>query len=139
MEMIKNTTRVIKKVKKVYLIIFLILFAAAIYFVLTQNTQTPEEIQQEKVAKAISDASKHILLPSEAPQIFDITDPAVLISQQQFFSGSISGDVLLVYPASAKAIIWSPSRNIVVNSGPIQSDNISNDIQAADTELNSKK
>ncbi|MEI9966550.1 MAG: hypothetical protein WDN67_02790 [Candidatus Moraniibacteriota bacterium] len=41
-------------------------------------------------------------------------------SRPTLFTGSIDGDQLLVFPESRKAIIWSPTRKIIVNAGPIQ-------------------
>jgi hypothetical protein len=77
----------------------------------------------QKEAKATIDSARElIILPEGEPSIFVVQDPDLLASQQAFFKGSVKGDQLLVYPESGKAIIYSPSRNIIVNSGPVTFD-----------------
>jgi hypothetical protein len=49
-----------------------------------------------------------------------ITNPEELIRKDAFFTGSTSGDILLIYKNARKAIIYSPSRDIIVNAGPVQ-------------------
>ena len=71
----------------------------------------------------IISVSKLMMVPQgDDPIVYEIKDPASLQSQQAFFAGSIVGDQLLVYPKSAKAIIYSPSRNLIVNVGPMNFD-----------------
>jgi hypothetical protein len=61
-------------------------------------------------------------LPEGSPTVFNIEDPEKLQGQQAFFKGSEKGDQLVVFSESAKAIIYSPSRNIIVNAGPVTFD-----------------
>lgn len=63
-----------------------------------------------------------VLPVDEAPTIFNVSDSSALKQQQNFFANAENGDVLIVYPKSTKAIIYSPSRNIIVNVGPITFD-----------------
>jgi hypothetical protein len=39
--------------------------------------------------------------------------------QQKFFDGAQKGDVVIIFLKSQKAYVYSPSRNIIVNSGPL--------------------
>lgn len=61
-----------------------------------------------------------ILLPAdETPVIYEVNDPAILISQQPFFAGAAQGDKLIIYPNAVKAILYSPSKHVLINVGPI--------------------
>lgn len=97
-------------------------------FVYAKNPQffsfrTPEERAKILAESLVKDAGKIIILPTnEEPTIFDISNPDTLIAQQPFFTGSITGDKLLIYKQAARAIIYSPSRHLIVNVGPITND-----------------
>ena len=52
----------------------------------------------------------------DPPGIFRIEDPSQMPA---FFAGSEKGDVAVLFYKSAKAIIYSPSDNRIVNQGPI--------------------
>lgn len=61
-----------------------------------------------------------IILPAnETPVIYEVNDPAILINQQPFFAGAEQGDKLIIYPNAVKAILYSPSRHVLINVGPI--------------------
>jgi hypothetical protein len=53
---------------------------------------------------------------TDVPRIFkiDTKNP-----QQPFFKGAVEGDVAVLFLGAQKAYIYSPSRNSVVNQGPI--------------------
>lgn len=86
---------------------------------LKQTTTPEQEAQAETIIKGLA---KHILLPEQAPQVMQIMNPDELIQKDPFFTGSQSGDVLLIYKTAGKAIIYSPARDIIVNVGPVQVD-----------------
>lgn len=71
----------------------------------------------------ISEISKIMILPAEQnPLFYEITDPSALVAVQPFFTGSEKGDKLVVFPQSGKALIYSTTRHVIVNAGPIQFD-----------------
>ncbi len=82
-----------------------------------QNTAEQTAERDRLLAKL----GKLIVLPAETPVMVKIDDADQLKSQQKFFDGAQNGDVVFIFPQSAKAIIFSESRNVVVNSGPVQS------------------
>jgi hypothetical protein len=86
---------------------------------LKQTTTSEQAAQAETIIKGLA---KHILLPEQAPQVMQIMNPDELIQKDPFFTGSQSGDVLLIYKTVGKAIIYSPARDIIVNVGPVQVD-----------------
>lgn len=63
---------------------------------------------------------KSILFPvGERPQLATIENAQALAAENFFFSGSQNGDQVLIYLQTGKAYVLSPSRNLVVNVGPI--------------------
>jgi hypothetical protein len=94
----------------------------------TQNQAGSEQnVSQAEVEKATQEllvkVGKLIILPDEKPNFATVLDAKKLIAEQSFYAGSENGDQLLIYPKAQKAIIYSPSRNILVNVGPVYFDN----------------
>jgi predicted negative regulator of RcsB-dependent stress response len=119
------------KVKKVnmlpiiiWFIIGLLLGAGALFAWNKYMTKTPaqvaSQVQQAQVKDIIAKVSKLIMLPTgEDPVVATINDAASLIKDQVFYKGAQNGDIVLVYQKAAKAIVYSPTRNVIVNAGPI--------------------
>ena len=84
------------------------------------NKTTAESIVE--IDSILNKVSKHVILPEGKPSIFVVQDPDLLIKQQAFFKGVEKGDSLIVYPEIGKAIIYSNSRDIIVNVGPVTFD-----------------
>jgi hypothetical protein len=64
-------------------------------------------------------------LPTDdSPQLFEIDDPKQLIGKQAFFKDVLKGDKLLVYPKSAKAVVYRESSDKIINIGPVSFDDI---------------
>lgn len=79
------------------------------------------ERAQKELAKAVEAVSKHMILPEgDEPVLATVTDAETLTKQQAFFAGSQNGDQLLLFPRNLKAIIYSPSREKIINVGPIE-------------------
>ena len=80
-----------------------------------------EQAQAEAQMKELVDkVGKLIVLPKgEEPVVATINDAAALARDQVFYKGSQNGDMVLVYQKAAKAIVYSPSRDIIINVGPI--------------------
>lgn len=67
--------------------------------------------------------SRLMLLPEgETPVVGTITNASALSKTQPFFKDASDGDKVLVYSQAQKAILYSPSRGILINVGPIFSD-----------------
>lgn len=80
-----------------------------------------EELAARQLAAAITAIEKHMILPEgDEPVLATVTDAEALKAQQPFFNGAVNGDQLLLFPRSIKAVIYSPSRDRIVNVGPIQ-------------------
>jgi hypothetical protein len=82
------------------------------------NVELEIKILQDKI-------SKFITLPTDdPPQLFEIDDPKQLIDKQAFFKDVLKGDKLLVYPKSAKAVVYRESSDKIINIGPVSFDDI---------------
>lgn len=82
------------------------------------SAETQQAVEVERIVEAVG---KLMLLPEgETPLIATITDAATLGQEQPFYIGAVDGDQLLLYGESLRAIIYSPSRNIIVNVGPVE-------------------
>ncbi|HRZ30626.1 MAG TPA: hypothetical protein P5274_03120 [Candidatus Paceibacterota bacterium] len=80
-----------------------------------------EAVNEEKILAIVAKVGNLMVLPNdEIPQVAEIKDATLAAKEQPFLSGSIDGDILIVYANAGKAIVYSPSRNIIVNVGPVQ-------------------
>ncbi len=116
-----------KKTKNLLILVVIIIALALIgnyaYGKYTGTADYKTKKDQAEAANLVSAVSKLMLLPAdETPAIFVVQDPNQLISQQPFFKGAQKDDRLMVYQKSGKAILYSPSRNMIVNVGPVTFD-----------------
>lgn len=110
------------KGKIVLFIVLLIILGAGgyAYYALYYNTEAQKTARAEQqVVELTNKVSRLMILPEEKPIALRIDDPNLLVSQQPFFTNSQKGDYLLIFLQNAKAVIYSPSRNIIVNTGPV--------------------
>lgn len=117
--------------KKTFLVTLLVLVigaavGAGVYLLRATDTFTSNagdaqpQLTEQEVQSVVRGVGKLIRLPEgEEPVIASIIDVDQLVATQPFYEGAENGDFLLIYPQAAKAIIYSPKRNIIVNVGPI--------------------
>lgn len=80
---------------------------------------SPDE-QKKQVAEMMASVGKIMLLPKgDEPVLARVEDPDALMKQQAFFTGAEKGDALLIFPKAQRAILYSPRRKLIINSGPI--------------------
>ncbi len=78
------------------------------------------EAPTAEVKALLAKLQSHLLLPTdEAPQISPIADLTPEIQKQPFLTGAQKDDLLIVYIKTGKAIVYSPSRDLIINVGPI--------------------
>lgn len=76
--------------------------------------QNPGEVVAIETKQIVADISKFIVLPAhETPTLATVSDPAKL-RDQKFFANAETGDKVLLYQASQKAILWRPSTKKVI-------------------------
>lgn len=117
---IRRVSGLILRQPRLALIAFVIIAAiATAYF--TLGNKTPEEKAQEELAVAVAAVGELMILPEgDEPVLATVTNAESLTKQQAFFSGSVNGDQLLLFPKNMKAVIYSPSRGKIINAGPIE-------------------
>lgn len=102
-------------------LLFLVVLGALIYsqyqLYVLKNPDYQRKLIEEKNSSIVKDVSKLMVLPAETPQIVYVQDADKLKEQQQFFKNAMNGDALLVYKDTA--VLYSPSKNKIVNVGPI--------------------
>lgn len=98
-------------------------------------SQSQEEKAKQESQKVINKVSRLMDLPKEEePVVATVQDKDLLIKEQRFFEGAENGDVLIIYPQAAKAILYSPKRDRLVNVGPLFTNNESQNTQNSQTE-----
>ena len=79
---------------------------------------TPEEMGEKATDELLEKVGKLILLPEDKQAIIStIQDIEKLSEGQQFFEKAQNGDKVIIY--DDRAIIYSPTKNILVNVGPV--------------------
>jgi len=100
-------------------LVLLLIWVIAVTVKNISHSKNTSPIEKSGEESAVSRAAKHLLLPEEKPVIIEIKNSADLIKEQAFYAGAQDGDILLIYSAAKKAVIYSPARDIIVNVGPI--------------------
>lgn len=111
-----------RKFGAVSIIITLIVLAVAIFLGISifSNSTNPDEPPTEKeIARVLEAASAHIDIPEGEPIVGRIRNAEALIAEQAFYQGAKDGDYLIIFPSSAKAVVYSLDDDILVNVGPI--------------------
>jgi hypothetical protein len=103
----------IKMISSIVIVVLLII--VGIYFGRKVDPQKIEALNNQRLMQNVAHL---IVVPNETPIIATINQPDVLVKEQLFYAGSNVGDKLIIFPQAQKAIIYSPGRNVIVNSGP---------------------
>lgn len=116
----KNKTPVIKIL---IVVAVLLAFGGYIYTIEkdTKETRGTTLGNSKEEAKQLAEiVSKLVLVDkNQVPEIVTISDAETMVKQQPVFRGVVNGDKILVYVQDKKAIVYSPSRKIIVNILPI--------------------
>ncbi len=132
----KNKTPIIKIL---IVVIVLLAFGGYIYIIQkdTKETRGTTLGNNKEEAKQLAEiVSKFVLVDkNQVPDIVTISDAETMVKQQSVFKGVVNGDKILVYVQDKKAIVYSPSRDIIVNILPItmQKQPVDNMVQQATT------
>jgi hypothetical protein len=77
------------------------------------------KISEREAAKLKVEIGKLINTPQEEPVMALVTNADQLIAEQPFYQGVTNGDVLVIYPQSRKAVLYSPKTKKLINVGPV--------------------
>jgi len=84
------------------------------------GAESPAEANAAELASVMEDVNNLMLLPEgELPIMATVTNAADLKKEQLFYANVLDGDKVLIYVQNQKAIIYSPSRDVIVNVGPV--------------------
>ncbi|EKD22926.1 MAG: hypothetical protein ACD_83C00186G0001 [uncultured bacterium] len=87
---------------------------------LLNDPQAQSELVAKERQELLAKVGQLMVLPEgEEPLILDIQDAEVMAKAQPFFQNTVDGDKVLIYVEAGKSIIYSPSRNIIVNTGAL--------------------
>lgn len=92
------------------------------------STQGQTALAQKEIKEVTEQLGKLTILPSEEAVVATILDAKALATQSAFYANAQNGDKLVVFSQAQKAYIYSPSKNIVVNAGPLVVDQNSNSV-----------
>ena len=115
-----NTKKIVLVGAGVVLILGLLYVAGHTFFRGYYPWASEEARVQAEMESALSQVAKKMLLPSGEPIMATVNDADVLRTQQAFFQNAENGDQLLIFSESAQAVLYSPSRDVIVNVGPVQ-------------------
>lgn len=113
------------KLKLFALIVAIALVGIGAWMILGAGAQRPIVAKDGKLTEAQSRdvksrVEKLIKTPQEEPVMAVVTAADSLIKEQPFYQGVENGDILLIYPQSGKAILYSATKNMLLNVGPVQ-------------------
>lgn len=81
---------------------------------------TSPSVNEAATVGMLAKIARHITLPTdETPLLGFITNADALRSQQPFFALAENGDVIAVYQRYKQAVLYRPSRDILVNRGAL--------------------
>lgn len=119
-----------KKIKSITIATAILIIAAALslfFFIKTQSDQAnlknnPQALTKKQTEEIVSKVGKLVILPQgETPTVATITDPQKF-KNQPFFAQALKDDQILIYASAKEAILYRPSRNIVINMAPASVD-----------------
>lgn len=86
---------------------------------LRTSKESPAEQSQREAQELVAAVSKLVLLPTdEQPLIATVSDPAQF-KGQAFFERASMGDKILIFNKARKAILYSPSKKLVIDIAPL--------------------
>jgi hypothetical protein len=104
--------------KQWYLIGGVAALLIALFVMYRFSSSSPTLTSTMTQAQIIERVGTLMLLPDETPTIAVVSDLKPLQSQA-FFKGAEIGDIVLMYPKTARAILYDPRQNKIIEVGPI--------------------
>ncbi len=102
-----------------YFLLVLVLVATSVYFFLQANDKKEKQSDPNAERKALIAAVSDIAtLPSETPVIETVSNASVL-KAQSFYEDVKNGDKILIFTTEQQVIIYRPSTNKIINTGPL--------------------
>lgn len=94
-----------------FLLACAVVISVLLYFRIPKNSEAD---QRKDLERTLQKVSRIMVLPSnEEPTLATVTDLSKL-KDQPFFANAQEGDKVLIYPRSLKAILYSPSKDKII-------------------------
>lgn len=85
------------------------------------GTGEDAQLSEQQIQDLIRAVRRHIVLPEdEEPLVATIVNIDQLVAEQPFYQGASNGDILMIYGSVAKALIYDPRADRLVNVGPVE-------------------
>ena len=104
-----------KKKGLVVLIVIVVVTAAIITSKAIKLSSTKKLNVDQEILESVAEV---VLLPNEAPQFATVSNVNQL-KEQVFFKDAQNNDRVIIFPQAAKAILYRPSIDRVINIGPV--------------------
>jgi hypothetical protein len=76
--------------------------------------ENPSAATESEIKATVAQVGKFLVLPTnETPTLATVSDPAKL-KDQPFFANAATGDKVLIYTNSRKAVLWRPSVSKII-------------------------
>lgn len=107
-----------KNIKIAFVVLLIVaigaIIALGVFLKSSHNTTGSVDIKAIDVKSVVSDVGKAIILPEgETPNISAVADVSAL-KNEPFFANAETGDLVVVYPSTRRAILWRPSVKKIV-------------------------
>ena len=106
-----------------YLIFFIVIFAVGIYAGISLIRFRPQLFHLNRIPEDQIEATllaekvgKLMILPTDELPTIETIDDLALVQGRPFFNKAEVGDKVLVYKTAAMAILYRPSKNIIINT-----------------------
>lgn len=114
-----------RRLKMVFIITLLVAISGVVFSAYEWNKikylENPTLATQQEIKQLVIDVGKHLVLPTdETPTLATVSDPEKL-RDQPFFANTKTGDKVLIYASSRKAILWRPSTSKIVEISALNS------------------
>lgn len=102
---------------KIIIVVALVIIAGFVAWSYNKHN-TPDAKKQAEYNLIIRNVSKHQLIPQEQAIIATINEADKMIAEQPFYANVHNGDKLIIFPIAQRAVIYSPTLDLIINSGP---------------------
>ncbi len=103
------------------IVLLVLAIGTSVYFYIKSKPIDEAKEAQEDLKEVMELVQRHMLLPTdEEPTLATVSDPEKL-TDQPFFKTAEKGDKVLLYIKSKKAILYSVSKDIILEVAPFSS------------------
>lgn len=96
-----------------------VVIAGVVYFVFWRSDSAEDAKNQQQIQDLVNEVGRLIDLPTnETPTIATVSNLEAL-KGQEFFARAQVGDKVLIYPQARKAILYSPSKQRIIEVAPL--------------------